>query len=125
MLCVSYLLMAHTPDLVIAVIIQMQYPFPPEHNDLAVKREDGASGCDPIGHGKGTFVGKVFVTLHHIGLELPLFILDTDLYGDHIPFPCMLAYHVNRPVLKIHRPYLCIVNSIVANICLVCKEGII
>ena len=73
--------MAHTPDLVITVIIQMYDPFPPKHNDLTVKRENGTCYGDPIGHGKGTFVGKVFIPLHHIGLKLPLFILNTDLYG--------------------------------------------
>ena len=102
--------------MIAAVIIQVHDPLPSEHNDLAVKRKDGACYGDPVGHGKSTFVGKVFVTLHHIGLELPLFIPDTDFYGDHISFPCMLAYHVNRPVLKIHLSHLCCVKPIIEHL---------
>lgn len=48
--------------MIAAVIIQMHDPLPSEHNDLAVKRKDGACYGDPVGHGKSTFVGKVFVT---------------------------------------------------------------
>lgn len=102
--------------MVAAVIIQMHDPLPPEHNDLAVKWEDGTCYGDAVWHGKSAFVGKVFVTLHHIGLKLPLFIPDTDLYGDHVSFPRMLAYHVNCPVLKIHLSHLCFVNPIIEHL---------
>ena len=64
--------------MVAAVIIQMHDLFPPEHNDLAVKREDGICRHDPVGHGKGNFVGKVFIPLHHKSLKFPLFVLYTE-----------------------------------------------